>query len=85
MDEVPADSLFYVDRSGKEIKNERELIVLYRDINTITKINPLRLILLHLRLMHFGNVYIQDLMKKNIDLGLSINETFLDMNVDYFC
>ena len=83
MDEVPVNSLFYVDRNGKDIECDRELIVLYRDINTVTKINPL--ILLHLRLMHFGNVYIFDLLKKNINLGLTINETFLDMNVNYFC
>jgi len=83
IDEVVAESLFYIDKDGKHIKNGRDLIVLYRDINTVTKINPL--ILLHLRLMHFSNVYILDLLKKNVDLGLTINETFLKMAVDYFC
>ena len=66
-----------------EIKTAKTLLILYRDINTPTRINPL--ILLHLRLMHFSNRYILNLLGRGVDLGVNISDDMLEMDENYFC
>ena len=88
VDTIAVNDMFYEQNTGKgharrEVATDKALVVMYRDINTPTKINPL--ILLHLRLMHFSNKYILDLIKKNVVLGVDVNDAHCDMCEDYFC
>ena len=59
------------------------ILVMYRDINTPTRINPL--VLLHLRFMHFSTPYIVDLWRKGVNLGVDLNDDIVEMSENYFC
>ena len=87
VDTIAVGDMFYEQNKSngdrREVPTDKALVVMYRDINTPIKINPL--ILLHLRLMHFGNKYILDLIKKNVNLGVSITDGHCEMCEDYFC
>ena len=73
------------NKRARDTSNETDfdLVVLYRDIMTQTRINPL--MRLHLRLMHFSNRYLLDLHKKGVDLGVDLNDDMFQMDEKYFC
>ena len=62
---------------------KRELVILYRDINTPIKIN--KLMLLHLRLGHFSSKYLKSLIEQEIPIGIDVTIEDIKKYHDIIC